>query len=87
MRAATDVMHDDSLIAQEFLRLADSMVSGTAIEAGPQPPYLVDKQWSFLPPVVIDTAPWGIYWTANLAARLYLHSQLCICTCVDDWLV
>jgi hypothetical protein len=35
------------------------MVEGRDSEAGPQPPNLVPRQWSLLPPVVIDSTPFG----------------------------
>lgn len=44
---------------QEFLRLADDMMGGRPTESGPTPPNMIKNQWSFLPPVVIDTAPFG----------------------------
>lgn len=44
---------------QEFLRLADDMIQGKPTESGPTPPNMIKNQWSFLPPVVIDTAPLG----------------------------
>ncbi|KAL3142319.1 hypothetical protein ABBQ38_002661 [Trebouxia sp. C0009 RCD-2024] len=44
---------------QEFLRLADDMMGGRPTESGPTPPNMIKNQWSFLPPVVIDTAPIG----------------------------
>jgi hypothetical protein len=44
---------------QAFRRLAGDMVDGRDSEAGPQPPNLVPRQWSLLPPVVIDSTPFG----------------------------
>nr|QOL01216.1 putative extracellular protein TR9_024 [Trebouxia lynnae] len=44
---------------QEFLRLADDMAGGRPTDSGPTPPNMIKNQWSFLPPVVIDTAPIG----------------------------
>lgn len=35
------------------------MVEGHASDPGPAPPNLVPKQWSLLPPVVIDSTPFG----------------------------
>ena len=35
------------------------MVEGRDSETGPQPPNLVPRQWSLLPPVVIDSTPFG----------------------------
>ena len=42
---------------QEFSRLADDMMQGRPTESGPTPPNMIKNQWSFLPPVIIDTAP------------------------------
>lgn len=39
--------------------MADAMVAGEQTPPGPQPPYMVSKQWSLLPPVIIDSAPFG----------------------------
>ena len=44
---------------QEFSRLADDMMQGRPTESGPTPPNMIKNQWSFLPPVIIDTAPIG----------------------------
>ena len=44
---------------QEFGRLAAAMVENRASEAGPRPPNMIDAQWSFLGPVVLDTVPSG----------------------------
>ena len=44
---------------QAFRRLAGDMVEGRDSETGPQPPNLVPRQWSLLPPVVIDSTPFG----------------------------
>ena len=49
------------LVVQEFLRLADDMMEGRPTESGPTPPNMIQNQWSFLPPVVIDTAPFGMF--------------------------
>ena len=46
-------------VVQEFLRLADDMMAGRPTDSGPTPPNMIQNQWSFLPPVVIDTAPIG----------------------------
>ncbi|KAG2690739.1 hypothetical protein I3760_09G204300 [Carya illinoinensis] len=45
---------------QEFKKLAAALISGQTVEPGPQPPDLLDKQISLLPPVVIDSTPPGI---------------------------
>ena len=37
------------------------MMQGKATDAGPMPPNLIPEQWSFLPPVVLDTVPFGGY--------------------------
>mmetsp|Transcript_14122 Transcript_14122/g.42621 ORF Transcript_14122/g.42621 Transcript_14122/m.42621 type:complete len:771 (+) Transcript_14122:129-2441(+) len=44
---------------QEFRKLAEAMVDGRTTPPGPLPPNLVPKQWSLLPPVVIDSTPFG----------------------------
>ncbi len=44
---------------QEFSRLADDMMQGRPTQSGPTPPNMIKNQWSFLPPVIIDTAPMG----------------------------
>jgi len=44
---------------QEFSRLADDMMQGRPTQSGPTPPNMIKNQWSFLPPVIIDTAPIG----------------------------
>ena len=45
--------------AQEFLRLSKAMMENRATEPGPSPPDMIDQQWSFLTPVVLDTVPSG----------------------------
>eukprot|EP01018_Ginkgo_biloba_P019727 Gb_09001 [translate_table: standard] len=52
--------HTLSGYIQEFKKLAKSMVEGTEVNAGPSPPDLLDKQISFLPPVVVDMTPVGV---------------------------
>ncbi|KDD74656.1 neutral/alkaline non-lysosomal ceramidase, partial [Helicosporidium sp. ATCC 50920] len=44
---------------QEFKALARAMVDGTETPPGPAPPDLVPRQWSLLPPVVVDAPGWG----------------------------
>lgn len=44
---------------QEFRKLAMALISGQAVEAGPQPPDLLDKQISLLTPVIVDATPLG----------------------------
>ncbi|CAL8468077.1 g7616 [Coccomyxa elongata] len=44
---------------QEFSRLAEAMVEGRSTPPGPSPPNMIDAQWSFLGPVVLDTVPNG----------------------------
>lgn len=46
-------------VLQAFRKLAGEMVEGRPSEPGPPPPNLVAKQWSLLPPVVIDSTPFG----------------------------
>ncbi|PSS34619.1 Neutral ceramidase [Actinidia chinensis var. chinensis] len=45
---------------QEFRKLAAALLGGQAVEAGPQPPDLLDKQISLLTPVIVDTTPLGV---------------------------
>ncbi|CAL9084382.1 unnamed protein product [Musa textilis] len=45
---------------QEFKKLASALLDGKIIESDLQPPDLLDKQISFLPPVVMDTTPYGV---------------------------
>lgn len=56
---------------QAFRRLAGDMVEGRDSEAGPQPPNLVPRQWSLLPPVVIDSTPFGEALDAHVSSRLF----------------
>ncbi|KAH7651492.1 Ceramidase protein [Dioscorea alata] len=49
--------HTLSAYIQEFSKLTSALVTGQDIPAGPQPPDLLSKQISLLPPVVIDTTP------------------------------
>ncbi|CAL1378901.1 unnamed protein product [Linum trigynum] len=51
--------HTLSAYIQEFKKLATALVRGQAVDAGPQPPDLLDKQIELLPPVVLDSAPLG----------------------------
>ncbi|RZB51019.1 Neutral ceramidase 1 isoform C [Glycine soja] len=45
---------------QEFKKLAEALVYGEPVEPGPQPPDLLEKQISLLPPVVVDATPLGV---------------------------
>ncbi|KAL5973537.1 Neutral ceramidase 1 [Asimina triloba] len=51
--------HTLSAYIQEFKKLAAALLNGLSVEPGPQPPDLLDKQISFLTPVVMDTTPIG----------------------------
>ncbi|KAF3448996.1 hypothetical protein FNV43_RR09720 [Rhamnella rubrinervis] len=42
---------------QEFKKLARAIITDKTVEPGPQPPDLLDKQISLLPPVVLDATP------------------------------
>ncbi|KAK9816671.1 hypothetical protein WJX72_003530 [[Myrmecia] bisecta] len=53
-------LHTLDAYIQELSKLAQAMITGTPTEAGPAPPNLVDKQWSFLGPVVLDSTPHGV---------------------------
>lgn len=52
--------HTLSAYIQEFTKLASAIVGGKTVEAGPQPPDLLSKQISLLPPVVVDSTPLGV---------------------------
>lgn len=52
--------HTLSAYIQEFKKLASALLSGQPVESGPQPPDLLDKQISFLTPVVMDSTPIGV---------------------------
>ncbi|XP_023532163.1 neutral ceramidase 1-like isoform X2 [Cucurbita pepo subsp. pepo] len=49
--------HTLSAYIQEFKKLAHALIDGQAVGAGPQPPDLLNKQISLLPPVVMDATP------------------------------
>lgn len=44
---------------QEFKKLARAITTDKTVEPGPQPPDLLDRQISLLPPVVLDATPPG----------------------------
>lgn len=52
--------HTLNAYIQEFRKLAVALVTSQAVEAGPQPPDLLDKQISLLTPVVVDMTPLGV---------------------------
>ncbi|KAK6935781.1 Neutral/alkaline non-lysosomal ceramidase, N-terminal [Dillenia turbinata] len=52
--------HTLSAYIQEFKKLASALVTEKIVEPGPQPPDLLDKQISFLTPVVVDMTPPGV---------------------------
>nr|KYP76212.1 Neutral ceramidase [Cajanus cajan] len=52
--------HTLSAYIQEFKKLAESLINGEPVEPGPQPPDLLEKQISLLPPVVVDGTPLGV---------------------------
>ncbi|KAL3850107.1 hypothetical protein ACJIZ3_011989 [Penstemon smallii] len=52
--------HTLSAYIQEFKKLASSLVKGHSVESGPQPPDLLNKQISLLPPVIVDATPIGV---------------------------
>ncbi|KAI5074343.1 hypothetical protein GOP47_0010304 [Adiantum capillus-veneris] len=49
--------HTLSAYIQEFTKLATALAEGKAVDPGPSPPNLLDKQVGFLPGVVMDAAP------------------------------
>ncbi|XP_065878077.1 neutral ceramidase 1-like [Euphorbia lathyris] len=52
--------HTLSAYIQEFKKLASALLSGKPVEAGPQPPDMLNKQIGLLTPVVVDTTPVGV---------------------------
>ncbi|XVE62003.1 hypothetical protein DITRI_Ditri06bG0083900 [Diplodiscus trichospermus] len=52
--------HTLNAYIQEFKKLAAALISGESVEPGPQPPDLLDKQISLLPPVVLDATPLAV---------------------------
>ncbi|KAL6545260.1 Neutral ceramidase 1 [Orobanche gracilis] len=52
--------HTLNAYIQEFKKLAKTLVSGTPVEPGPQPPDLLERQISLLTPVVVDATPIGV---------------------------
>ncbi|KAL8202173.1 hypothetical protein R6Q57_011320 [Mikania cordata] len=51
--------HTLNAYIQEFKKLASSLINDQPVEAGPQPPDLLEKQISLLTPVVMDATPLG----------------------------
>lgn len=51
--------HTLSAYIQEFKKLAKALINGEPVEPGPQPPNLLNKQISLLPPVLVDGTPFG----------------------------
>uniref|UniRef100_A0A2P2M106 Neutral ceramidase n=1 Tax=Rhizophora mucronata TaxID=61149 RepID=A0A2P2M106_RHIMU len=49
--------HTHSAYIQEFRKLAGALLSGQPVDPGPSPPDLLNKQISFLRPVVMDGTP------------------------------
>ncbi|KAG6693140.1 neutral ceramidase 2-like [Carya illinoinensis] len=49
--------HTLDAYCQEFKKLAAALIRGQTVEPGPQPPNLLNKQISLLPPVVVDSTP------------------------------
>ncbi|XVF46656.1 hypothetical protein PTKIN_Ptkin03bG0045200 [Pterospermum kingtungense] len=52
-------LHTLSAYIQEFQKLASALLKGQPVEAGPQPPDLLNKQISLLTPVTVDSTPAG----------------------------
>ncbi|XP_047310166.1 neutral ceramidase 1-like [Impatiens glandulifera] len=52
--------HTLSAYIQEFKKLASALVGGRAVEVGPRPPDLLNKQISLLAPVLMDGTPSGV---------------------------
>ncbi|KAD7477040.1 hypothetical protein R6Q59_006877 [Mikania micrantha] len=51
--------HTLNAYIQEFKKLASSLINDQPVEAGPQPPDLLEKQIGLLTPVVMDATPLG----------------------------
>lgn len=51
--------HTLAAYIQRFKTLASSLITGQTLQAGPQPPDLLEKQISLLAPVVMDATPLG----------------------------
>ncbi|KAK6793268.1 hypothetical protein RDI58_006721 [Solanum bulbocastanum] len=51
--------HTLSAYIQQFKTLASALITGKTLQAGPQPPDLLEKQISLLTPVVMDATPLG----------------------------
>lgn len=51
---------------QEFRKLAEHLVTGTPVPATQPPPNLLPRQWSLLPPVEMDAAPFGLSFGATV---------------------
>ena len=67
---------------QEFGRLASAMVENRASEPGPRPPNMIDAQWSFLGPVVLDSVPGGAHARACMSCKP--SYKQCVCTRAAD---
>ncbi|KAJ9694880.1 hypothetical protein PVL29_010381 [Vitis rotundifolia] len=52
--------HTLSAYIQEFEKLAMAIVKGEQVAPGPQPPDLLERQISLLPPVILDITPPGV---------------------------
>lgn len=52
--------HTLSAYIQEFRKLAAALISGQRVPTGNQPPDLLGKQIGLLPPVVVDSTPFGV---------------------------
>jgi neutral ceramidase len=52
--------HELSAYIQEFKKLANAITTSQTVEPGPPPPDLLNKQISFLTPVVMDATPLGV---------------------------
>ncbi|KAK4340607.1 hypothetical protein RND71_039108 [Anisodus tanguticus] len=51
--------HTLSAYIQQFKMLASAVITGKTLQAGPQPPDMLEKQISLLPPVIMDATPLG----------------------------
>lgn len=52
--------HTHSAYIQEFKKLVEALTTDETMEPGPEPPDLLDRQISLLPPVILDATPPGV---------------------------
>lgn len=57
--------------------MAKALVEGREIDGGAAPPDLLDKQWSLLPPVLLDALPPGTGFVRLVSVDLCLVVHGC----------